>query len=101
MAGETLSITLTGLLNNHATLRFSSQDYNITLVERGFPVGNSHPDYMGRIKLTSSSIELLNVNVSDVGNYILSDHLNRKVKIIYMNLIGEFLLGISNYSQEV
>lgn len=101
VAGETLSITLTGLSKNDATLRFLSQDYNITLVERGLPVGNSHPDYMGRIKLTSNSIEVLNVNVSDVGNYTLSDHLNRKVKIISMNLVGEFLPGISKYPQKV
>lgn len=95
MAGETLSISLGSILSNEATLRFSNQDYHLTLVEHGLAVGSSHPDYMGRLTLTSNSIEVRKVNVSDVGNYTLSDRLNRVVKIIYMNLVGEFLLGIS------
>ncbi|XP_053477881.1 uncharacterized protein LOC128605979 [Ictalurus furcatus] len=44
---------------------------------------------MGRIQVTSNSIEVLNVNVSDVGNYTLSDRLNRKVKIISMYLVDQ------------
>lgn len=100
VAGETLSIFLGELSRFEATLAFSNQDYNLTLVDRGSPVGNSHPDFMGRIKLTTNSIEVLNVNMSDVGNYTLSDGLNRKVKIISMNLVGEFLHGISEYSQK-
>ncbi|XP_047668594.1 uncharacterized protein LOC113642464 isoform X3 [Tachysurus fulvidraco] len=87
VAGESLSIYLLGLPEIDATLHFSNQDLNLTLVKSGTPVGNSHPDYMGRIKVTSSSIELLNVNVSDVGNYTLSDRLNRKVRIVSMNLV--------------
>ncbi|TSK22550.1 hypothetical protein Baya_1908 [Bagarius yarrelli] len=87
VVGESLSIYLSGLPKNEAKLNFSSEDFNLTLVERGLPVGNLHPDYMGRIQVTSNSIEVLNVNVSDVGNYTLSDHLNRKVKIVSMNLV--------------
>lgn len=100
MAGETLSIYLSGLSMDDATLHFANQDYNLTLVERGSPVGNSHPDYTGRIRLTSNSIDVLNVNASDVGKYTLSSHLNRKVKIISMYLVGEFLFGISEYFQK-
>lgn len=95
MAGETLNIYLSGIATNDATLHFSNEDYNLTLVKRGLVVGNSHPDFMGRIKITSGIISVLSVNVSDVGNYTLSDGLNRKAKIIYMRLVGEFLLGIS------
>ncbi|XP_060728942.1 DNA-directed RNA polymerase II subunit RPB1-like isoform X1 [Tachysurus vachellii] len=87
VAGESLNIYLGGLPTVDATLRFSNQDLNLTLVERGSAVGNFHPDYMGRIKVTSSNIQLLNVNVSDVGSYTLSDRLNRKIKIISMNLV--------------
>ncbi|XP_026790886.1 uncharacterized protein LOC113539365 [Pangasianodon hypophthalmus] len=87
VAGETLSISLSGVSKNNATLHFSNDDFNLTLVERGSPVGNLHPEYMGRIQVTSNSIEVLNVNVSDVGNYTLRDRLNRKVKIISMRLV--------------
>lgn len=89
VAGEKFRIPLGGLLRNYATLNFSNQDFNFTLVSHGSPLGNLHPEYLGRIQVTSSSIELLNVNVSDVGNYTLSDRLNRKVGIISMNLAGE------------
>ncbi|GAA6096448.1 DNA-directed RNA polymerase II subunit RPB1-like isoform X3 [Tachysurus ichikawai] len=87
VAGESLNIYLGGLPTVDATLHFSNQDLNLTLVERGAPVGNFHPEYMGRIKVTSSNIQLLNVNVSDVGSYTLSDRLNRKIRIISMNLV--------------
>ncbi|KAK3554057.1 hypothetical protein QTP70_019172 [Hemibagrus guttatus] len=87
VAGESLSIYLSGLAKNDATLRFSNQDFNLILVERGSPVGNVHPEYMGRVQVTTTSIEVLNVNVSDVGNYTLSDRLNRTIKIISMNLV--------------
>lgn len=92
MAGEMFRISLAGLEGNDATLKFSNQDFNLTLVKHGLPVGNSQPEYMGRIQLTGTSIELLNVNVSDAGEYTLGDHLNRKVKIIFMKVVGEFLL---------
>lgn len=101
VAGETLTISLSGLSKDDATLHFSSQDFNLTLVERGSPVGNLRPDYMGRIKVTSKNIEVLGVNVSDVGDYTLRDHLNRKVKIISMKLVGESLLENSEYSPKI
>lgn len=100
VAGENLRIDLSGLSKNDATLHFSSQYYNLTLVERGSPVGNLHAEYLGRITLTSTGIDILNVNVSDVGNYTLTDRLNREVKIISMVLVGEFLLGISESFQK-
>ncbi|KAG7333805.1 hypothetical protein KOW79_002212 [Hemibagrus wyckioides] len=87
VAGESLNIYLSGLAKNDATLHFSNQDFSLTLVERGSPVGNLHPEYMGRVQVTKTSIEVLNVNVSDVGNYTLSDRLNRTIKIISMNLV--------------
>lgn len=94
VAGEAFIIPLAGLVRNLATLYFENQDLKLTLVTHGSPLDNSHPEYMGRIQVTSNSIELLNVNVSDVGNYTLCDHLNRKVKIIFMKLVGEFLLAM-------
>lgn len=94
VAGEDLSIYLGDLRIKDASLHFSNQDFNLTLVKRGSPVGNMHPEYMGRIQVTSNSFKVLNVNVSDVGNYTLCDHLNRIVRIISMNLVGKFLCKI-------
>ncbi|XP_053535825.1 uncharacterized protein LOC108262792 [Ictalurus punctatus] len=85
--GETLRISLGNLSKNDATLHFLNEDFNLTLVDHGLPVANLNPEYMGRIRVTSNSIEVLNVNVSDVGNYTLSDRLNHKVKIISMHLV--------------
>lgn len=99
MAGETFSIPLSGLAKDDVTLQFINQDFNLTLVDHGSPVGNSHPDYMGRIQVTPNSIELLSVNVSDVGNYTLRDRLNRRVMIVSMYLVGEFPPVILQYSQ--
>ncbi|KAM9476569.1 uncharacterized protein Hap1MRO34_009644 isoform 1-T4 [Clarias gariepinus] len=89
VAGETFKITLGDLRRNDATLHFSNEDFNLTLVKHGSPVGNSHPDYLGRIRVTDYNIEVLNVNVSDVGNYTLTDRLNRTAKLIFMNLVDK------------
>lgn len=97
VAGETFKITLGDLRRNDATLHFSNEDFNLTLVKHGSPVGNSHPDYLGRIRVTDYNIEVLNVNVSDVGNYTLTDRLNRTAKLIFMNLVGEFPPGVFKY----
>lgn len=94
VAGQTFKIPLAGLVKNDATLHFSNQDFNLTLVDHGSPVGNSHPEYMGRIQVTPNSIELHSVNVSDVGNYTLRDRLNRRAVVYAMYLSGMFLLGI-------
>ncbi|XP_072533180.1 uncharacterized protein [Salminus brasiliensis] len=84
--GETLSIWLDGIRKDEASLRFSNEDVNLMLVERGSPVKNL-PDYFGRIKVTSSSIQVLNVNVSDVGNYTLFDGQDRRAVTIRMYLV--------------
>ncbi|XP_046725911.1 uncharacterized protein LOC124399185 [Silurus meridionalis] len=87
VAGETFKIPLGSLSKNDATLHFLREDFNLTLVDHGLPVGNLHTDYMGRVQVTSNSIEVLNVNISDVGNYTLRDHLNRKLRIISLTLV--------------
>lgn len=59
-------------------------------MEHGSPVHNLHPHFSERIQVTSSDIQVLNIDVSDMGNYTLSDRDDRKVKVITPNFIREF-----------
>uniref|UniRef100_A0A8B9KJ87 Uncharacterized protein n=1 Tax=Astyanax mexicanus TaxID=7994 RepID=A0A8B9KJ87_ASTMX len=86
VAGETLGISLEGIRRDEASLRFSRDNENVMLVDRGSPV-RDHPDYIGRIKLTTNRIEVLNVNVTDEGNYTLFDGKNRKAVTIRMFIV--------------
>ncbi|KAL7878114.1 hypothetical protein SRHO_G00047570 [Serrasalmus rhombeus] len=86
VAGETLSILLEGIKRDDASLRFSNQDVNVMLVQRGLPADNLL-DFRGRIKVTTSSIQVLNVNVSDLGNYTLFDGQDRKAITVRLNLV--------------
>uniref|UniRef100_A0A3B1IPP1 Uncharacterized LOC103040043 n=1 Tax=Astyanax mexicanus TaxID=7994 RepID=A0A3B1IPP1_ASTMX len=83
--GKTFTISLAGLSSEEATLRFSSKDVNVMLVQRGSPVENLH-EYSNRIQVTSSSIQVMNVNASDVGQYTLIDGKGREVKIVTLGL---------------
>ncbi|XP_049337391.1 uncharacterized protein LOC103026353 isoform X1 [Astyanax mexicanus] len=86
VAGETLRISLEGIRRDEASLRFSRDNENLMLVDRGSPV-RDHPDYIGRVKVTTNSIEVLNVNVTDEGNYTLFDGKNRKAVTIRMFIV--------------
>ncbi|XP_035387456.1 uncharacterized protein wu:fc21g02 [Electrophorus electricus] len=87
VAGETLKIPLRGLTSRQATLDFYSHDLNLTLVDHGLPIGKSHPNYYERLKVTTETIEVLNVSVSDMGNYTLQDDRGRKVLMVIMKLV--------------
>ncbi|KAL7889666.1 hypothetical protein AOLI_G00019240 [Acnodon oligacanthus] len=84
VAGATLSISLDGLEKDKASLRFSNQDKNLMLVQRGTPVWNL-PE-RERIKVTSSSVSVLRVNDSDVGQYTLFDLQGRQAKVIILKI---------------
>lgn len=59
------------------------------LVESGVPVGKKYPDYINRLKVTSEMIQVLNVNVSDLGRYELTDYKGRLVSNNTMVLVGK------------
>ncbi|XP_056587396.1 uncharacterized protein LOC130408016 isoform X2 [Triplophysa dalaica] len=87
IAGETLSISLEGIKLVDATLRFYRNHSVVTVVENGIPVGNADPDYINRLKVSTEKIKVLNVNVSDVGRYQLTDHKRRNVSNNTMILV--------------
>ncbi|KAK9981238.1 hypothetical protein ABG768_000791 [Culter alburnus] len=89
IAGEKLTIPLLGLKQSDATLRFFGNYSSVTLVENGIPVGKNHPDYVNRLKVTSESIQILNVNVSDLGRYELTDYKRRLVANNTMILVDQ------------
>lgn len=89
-AGKTFTISLDGLAKEDVTLLFTNEDSNITLVEHGLPVNNSHNHFSERIQVTSSDIQVLNIGVSDMGNYTLTDHEGRKVKVITPHFVCKF-----------
>ncbi|XP_076830136.1 uncharacterized protein LOC143476057 [Brachyhypopomus gauderio] len=89
VAGETLRIPLRGLTSKQATLNFYSQDLNLTLVNLGLPVGNTHPDYYERIIVNADTIQVLHVNMSDVGNYTLRDDQGRMVFVVSLELVDK------------
>ncbi|KAK3554064.1 hypothetical protein QTP70_019173 [Hemibagrus guttatus] len=86
-AGKTFRISLDGLAKENAMLRFTNGNSNITLVENGSPVGNSHNNFSERIQVTSSDIQVLNIGVSDMGNYTLTDDEGRKVKVVSPHIV--------------
>lgn len=86
VAGETLRIYLDGIRKDEASLWFSREGENLMLVNRGSSL-RDRPDYNGRVKVGSSSIEVLNVNVTDEGNYTLFDGKNRKAVTIRMFIV--------------
>ncbi|TRY89966.1 hypothetical protein DNTS_001688 [Danionella cerebrum] len=89
IAGETLYISLAGLKQTDATLSFYGNYSKITLVEDGVPVGNSHPDYISRLKVNRDWIQILHVNVSDLGRYVLTDQKGRYVSNSTMILVDQ------------
>lgn len=94
MAGEDLKIDLEGSNYHEATLVFSAETGNYTLVRDGNPVGNDLPDFSDRVRVSSSGITIRSVNASDVGRYRLYDRKERLVSVIKMKLVGKFSLDI-------
>lgn len=86
--GKTFKISLDGLAKEDIVLHFTNQDFNITLVEYGLPVGNNR--FSERIQVTGSDIQVLNIDVSDMGDYMLTDREGRKVKVITPHFVCEF-----------
>ncbi|XP_061580412.1 wu:fc21g02 [Cololabis saira] len=86
IAGESLYIQLEGLEYTHAELSFSGPAGNFTLVRDGAPVAQDLPEYWDRVKVHSSNIEIVHVNTSDEGRYILKDNKNRVVSLTRMDL---------------
>ncbi|XP_071361557.1 uncharacterized protein [Trachinotus anak] len=86
VAGESLYISLEGIDLADATLSFSGQAANATLVHQGARVSQDLPDYWDRVETHSMKIEIRNVNYSDEGHYILRDRRLRKVSVTRMDL---------------
>lgn len=87
VAGEDLGIDLEGSNYHEATLVFSGEAGNFTLVRDGNPVGNDLGDYSDRVKVSSSRITIAHVNTSDVGRYRLYDRKDRLVSVTKMKLV--------------
>lgn len=84
--GESLSVSLEGIELADATLLFSGDVANVTLVKHGSPVSQDIPEYWDRVKPRVQSIDIQNVNTSDVGRYTLIDQRNRVVSVTRMDL---------------
>lgn len=87
--GETLSISLKGIKMENATLCFYRNGPVVTLVKSGEPVASRHPKYINRLNVSSKNINVLNVNMSDMGIYILIDPKNRTVSNTTMIVMGK------------
>ena len=94
VAGEDLNINLEGSNEHEATLVFTGEAANITLVRDGAAVGNDLADYAGRVKISSYAIIISYVNTSEVGRYRLFDRRDRLVSVTKMTLVGKFRLSI-------
>ncbi|XP_068448076.1 wu:fc21g02 [Clinocottus analis] len=86
VAGDSLYIQLEGIDLRDATLFFTGEGANVTLVRDGARVSQDVPDYWDRVQTHSMKIEIRNVNFSDVGHYTLSDRRDRVVSITRMDL---------------
>lgn len=54
----------------------------------GNPLSEDYNDYWGRVKVSSSNIEIRNVNYTDEGLYVLKDRTDRDVSFTRMELTG-------------
>lgn len=97
--GETLTIPLDGIKMVDANLRFYSNYSTINLVEHGVPVGKENADYIGRLRNYYDSIQVLNVNVSDLGRYELRDQKGRPVSNTTVILVGVRICALPHHQQ--
>ncbi|KAM8842806.1 uncharacterized protein ACB058_014375 isoform 1-T1 [Synchiropus picturatus] len=86
LAGEDLRISLEGISKDDASLAFSGNSANVTLVTDGFPVGQNLPAYRYRIEVDYAYIEISSMNYSDEGLYTLKDRRDRPVSITRMDI---------------
>ncbi|XP_040892676.1 uncharacterized protein wu:fc21g02 isoform X2 [Toxotes jaculatrix] len=86
VAGESLSISLEGIDLADAALYFYGEAENATLVRDGATVSQDLAAYWDRVRTHSMSIEIRNVNYSDVGRYVLRDRRTRLVSVTRMDL---------------
>ncbi|TNN62754.1 DNA-directed RNA polymerase II subunit RPB1 [Liparis tanakae] len=86
VAGDSLSVQLEGLDLSDATLFFSGEAGNFTLVHHGARMSQDLPNYWDRVQTQSMKIEIRNVNYSDAGHYTLTDRRDRVVSVTRMDL---------------
>uniref|UniRef100_A0A8C3G8U2 Uncharacterized protein n=1 Tax=Cyclopterus lumpus TaxID=8103 RepID=A0A8C3G8U2_CYCLU len=86
VAGENLYVQLEGIDLSDATLFFSGEFGNVTLVHDGARLSQDLPNYWDRVQTHSMKIEIRNVNFSDVGHYTLKDRKDRVVSVTRMDL---------------
>lgn len=61
----------------------------VVMVKSGELVASRDPKYINRLNVSSKNINVLNVNVSDMGIYILIDSKNRTVSNTTMIVVGK------------
>ncbi|XP_050926225.1 uncharacterized protein wu:fc21g02 [Lates calcarifer] len=86
VAGESLYISLEGIDLADASLSFSGEAANVTLVRDGARMSQDLVDYWDRVQTHSMNIEIRNVNFSDQGHYILRNRRDRVVSVTRMDL---------------
>ncbi|KAM8878887.1 uncharacterized protein AB9W97_014529 [Spinachia spinachia] len=86
VAGDSLHIQLEGIDLSDASLDFTGEARNVTLVHDGATRSQDLPDYWDRVRTSSMYIEIKNVNYSDVGHYTLSNRGSRVVSVTRMDL---------------
>lgn len=96
VAGETLYISLEGIILADATLTLSGEAANVTLVRHGATVAQDLPDYWDRVRTHGSNIEIRNVNTTDEGRYTLTDRFYRVVSVTRMDLTDHHEYGDGN-----
>ncbi|XP_076003944.1 uncharacterized protein LOC142996764 [Genypterus blacodes] len=84
--GKSLVISLEGIELSDASLSFTGEAVNVTLVRDGARVSQDILDYYDRVQIHNTNIEILHVNVSDVGRYTLKDRRDRVVSTTRMDL---------------
>lgn len=57
-------------------------------VRQGNPVSEDYHDYWGRVKVNSANIEILKVNYTDEGLYVLKDRIGRDVSFTRLEITG-------------
>ncbi|KAG8014994.1 hypothetical protein GBF38_022225 [Nibea albiflora] len=92
--GENLRISLQGIDLADATLYFSGEAGNFTLVRDGARVSQDLPDYFDRVVTQHDSIIIKHVNYTDEGRYTVRNRRGREVSATGMALKGWSLFAI-------
>ncbi|KAG8014996.1 hypothetical protein GBF38_022227 [Nibea albiflora] len=86
--GENLRISLQGIDLADASLYFSGEAGNFTLVRDGARVSQDLPDYFDRVVTQHNSIIIKHVKYADKGRYTVRNHWGRLVSVTRMDLTG-------------